>query len=439
MTKIKFGTDGVRATANTSPMDPQTVFYIGLAAGQVLGKGGKAIIATDGRRSGSMLQAALSAGLASTGVSSRTGGIMPTAALSLAVHETKADLGVMITASHNPAIDNGVKLFAAGGSKITDAQQSQIEDLINNPQNVNRCQPQDIGQIITDDSIVDAYVGLVDELIKDRPLAGLKLVVDCANGAASKLAPELLVKAGADVTAISNNPNGDNINQNCGSTYPQNLAEQVIASEADVGIAFDGDADRVVLVDEAGELIDGDQILARLATDWKQQGILSGDQVIATVMSNMGLQNYLQGIGVLLVRTPVGDRHVAAKMKELKANLGGEQSGHILLPSIIASGDGLISGLLPLISLAKSNLPASQHLQCFTANPQILHNLRHNGGDPLANAAVKAVISVVEKSLGASGRVLVRASGTEPLIRIMVEAKTTEIAQDAIDQIAKVI
>jgi len=207
----------------------------------------------------------------------------------------------------------------------------------------------------------------------------------------------------------------------------------------DVGLAFDGDADRVVLVDETGELIDGDQILARLATDWKQQGVLRGDQVIATVMSNMGLQNYLQGIGVLLVRTPVGDRHVAAKMKELNANLGGEQSGHILLPTIIASGDGLVSGLLPLISLAKSNRPASQHLQCFTANPQILHNLRHNGGDPLANAAVKAVISDVEKNLGTAGRVLVRASGTEPLIRIMAEAKTVEAAQATIDQIAKVI
>jgi len=439
MTTIKFGTDGVRGTANIVPMDPQTVFHIGQAAGQVLGDSGKAIIATDGRRSGDMLQAALTAGLASTGVNCSTGGIMPTAALALAVQAAKADLGVMITASHNPATDNGVKLFAFGGRKISNAQQSQIENLINNPQKVNYCQPQDIGQILTDDGIVDAYVGLVEELIKDKPLVGLKLVVDCANGAASKLALKLLAKAGADIIAIFDQPNGDNINQNCGSTYPQALAKQVIASGADAGIAFDGDADRVVLVDETGQLIDGDQILARLATDWQQQGSLQGDQVIATVMSNMGLENYLQNIGVLLVRTAVGDRHVAAKMKQLNANLGGEQSGHILLPTIISSGDGLISGLLPLISLAKSNLPASQHLQCFTANPQILHNLRYNGGDPLSTKEVKAVISDVEKNLGTSGRVLVRASGTEPLIRIMVEAKTTAAAQTAIDQIAEVI
>jgi phosphoglucosamine mutase len=439
MSKIKFGTDGVRGTANISPMDPQTVFYIGLAAGQVLGKGGKAIIATDGRRSGSMLQAAFSAGMASTGVTSRTGGIMPTAALSLAVQATKADLGIMITASHNPAIDNGVKLFAVDGSKISDAQQSQIENLINNPKQIIQCEPHGIGQIITDDSIVDAYTQLLQELIKDEPLAGLKLVIDCANGAASKIAPELLVEAGADITAIFDKPNGDNINQDCGSTHPQNLSKAVIASNADAGIAFDGDADRVLLVDEAGKLIDGDQILARLATDWKQQGILQGDRVIATVMSNMGLQNYLQGIGVSLVRTAVGDRHVAAKMQELKANLGGEQSGHILLPAIIPSGDGLISGLLPLISLAKSGVPASQHLQCFTANPQILHNLRHNSGDPLSTPAVTAVISDVENTLGTSGRVLVRASGTEAIIRIMVEAKTVNAAQAAIDKIVKAI
>ena len=269
MTKIKFGTDGVRGTANIVPMDPQTVFHIGQAAGQVLGNSGQAIIAIDGRRSGEMLQAALTAGLASTGVDCSTGGILPTAALALAVQETKADLGVMITASHNPATDNGVKLFAAGGRKISDAQQNQIENLINNPQEINHCQPQDIGQIVTDEDMADAYTQLLEELIKDRPLAGLKLVVDCANGAASELALKLLAKAGADVIGIFDKPNGDNINQNCGSTYPQALAKQVIASGADAGIAFDGDADRVVLVDETGQLIDGDQILARLATDWQ--------------------------------------------------------------------------------------------------------------------------------------------------------------------------
>lgn len=439
MSGIKFGTDGVRGIANIVPMDPETVFRIGLAAGQVLGNRGVALTGCDGRRSGPMLESALAAGLASAGVSVRFGGVIPTAAVSLAVKQQTADLGVMITASHNPATDNGVKLFAAGGSKISDVEQSSIEGLINDPQSMPKVSPQQIGDVKPDQSVGDLYCNLVRAMIPAKSLAGLKLVVDCANGAASAFAPQILDEAGANVAAIHHQPDGDNINYNCGSTYPKSLQEAVIAKKADIGIAFDGDADRVLLVDEQGQLIDGDQILARLATDWKYDQILRGNCVVATVMSNMGLERYLTELGLGLERTSVGDRHVAARMAELQTNLGGEQSGHILLPDALPSGDGLACSLLLLSSLAKAAKLASQHLRPFIANPQIVHNLRHAGGDPLVQPAVKTAIRGVVKALGKDGRVLVRASGTEPLIRIMAEAKTTEQAQTAIDTIAKAI
>ncbi len=439
MDLIKFGTDGVRGRAATAPIDAQSMFYIGCAAGQVLGKGGGAILARDTRRSSTMLEAAISAGLAATGVDVLLGGVLPTAALSLAVRTAKADLGIMITASHNPATDNGVKIFAAGGSKIPDRQQSQIETLINNPGQIKHADAPKIGRVRTEPNIVDAYLSAVRALMPARPLAGLKLVVDCANGANSHLAPKLLAEAGATIIAIHNEPDGDNINLNCGSTHPEELQAKVRREQADAGIAFDGDADRVLLVDEQGDSIDGDQILARLATDWQKAGTLRGNRVVATVMSNMGLERYLQAIDLQLERTPVGDRHVAARLSELRANLGGEQSGHILTPHILPSGDGLIAGLLPLISLARSHQRASQHLRPFTPLPQLLHNVRYSGGNPLIDPIVKTAIRQAVHALGKTGRVLVRASGTEPLIRVMAEAEEEAEAEKAIQTIIAAI
>ncbi|VAV87540.1 Phosphoglucosamine mutase [hydrothermal vent metagenome] len=439
MTKIKFGTDGVRGRANTWPIDPETVFLVGLAAGQVLGTGKEALTGRDSRRSGPMLEAALAAGLASAGVSVRFGGMVPTAALSLAVKSRKADLGIMITASHNPAEDNGVKLFGPDGAKISDQQQMEIERLINAPEQVSRATASKIGDVAVDGTIADIYRNMVRSLTPAKPLAGLKLVVDCAHGSASYLAPDLLAEAGAEVIAIHNQPNGSNINLACGSTYPQTLQAQVMAMGADAGIAFDGDADRLILVDEKGEVIDGDQIMARLASNWLAEGKLREKCVVATVMSNMGLERYLTTLGVKLVRTAVGDRHVSAKMNQLAANLGGEQSGHILLPDYLPTGDGLVAGLMPLLSLARSYDPASVHLRPFVALPQILHNIRHAGDNPLEQPSVQAAIRKAEQALEQTGRVLVRASGTEPLIRVMVEAEQQADAQKAVDQIAGAI
>jgi len=436
MTNIKFGTDGVRGRAGQPPMDAQTCFRIGLAAGQVLGSNQPAFIARDTRRSGPDLQTALADGLAAAGISVRLGGVMPTAALALAVQSEQADIGVMITASHNPAADNGVKLFTANGCKITDRQQADIEQRINELEPIKT---HSLGQITTDDSISKIYEAKVRSLFEGRPLAALKLVVDCANGAASGFAPNLLTEAGAEIIAIHNTPDGDNINLNCGSTHVEDLQAQVLRHQADAGIAFDGDADRLVLVDETGALVDGDQILARLATDWLAVGKLQNQTLVATVMSNIGLERYAHEIGVTMERTVVGDRHVAARMEQLGANLGGEPSGHILLPGLLPSGDGLVAALLPLLSLAKAKKPASQHLQVFAAWPQILHNIQYTGGDPLAASGVTTAIEQVTQSLGETGRVLVRASGTEPLLRIMAEAETIAQAQAAIDQITQAI
>ncbi|PHR63069.1 MAG: phosphoglucosamine mutase [Robiginitomaculum sp.] len=439
MNRIKFGTDGIRGLAGTAPIDADTARKVGFAAGQVLADHGTAFMARDPRQSGPMLETALAEGLCAAGTEVQLGGIMPTAALALAIQSQQADLGVMITASHNPARDNGIKLFASGGSKISDAQQAQMETIINQSADPLAGKPAKAATITDNNRLADPYLALVHGLITGWPLHGIKLVVDCANGAASCFAPMLLAEAGAEIVSIHHQPDGTNINLNCGSTHPQSLQQRVLSEQAHAGIAFDGDADRVLLVDETGGLIDGDQILARLATDWKAKNKLAGKSVVATVMSNGGLATYLSGLDVHLERSAVGDRHVADRMAEIKANLGGEQSGHILLPEILPSGDGLIAGLLPLLGLAASGQLASQYLRPFEPLPQLLHNVRHTGGNPLIDLAVKTAIRKVVQQLGKEGRVLVRASGTEPLIRIMAEANTLEMAQSAIDQIAAAI
>jgi len=437
MNTVTFGTDGVRGPFGTPPIDRHTCLRIGQAAGAVLGKHGTALIARDTRHSGPELEAALAEGLAAAGIKVHLGGVLPTAALSLAVRDVGAALGIMITASHNPATDNGVKLFAPEGTKISDFDQQQIERLIN--AKAPPAPTERPASITADPALADPYLALVRGKIAGQPLSGLKLAVDCANGASSRWAPELLAEAGAELVTIHDQPDGHNINLKCGSTHPESLAKTVLDEGCDAGIAFDGDADRVLLVDEMGGLIDGDQILARLATDGQAAGTLTTTHVIATVMSNMGLARYLERLGLQLERTPVGDRHVAARLVELEANLGGEQSGHILMPDLLPTGDGLMAGLLPLISLAGSQEPASVHLRPFTPLPQILHNLRHGGGRPLIEPQVKAAIFQAVRTLGTDGRVLVRASGTEPLIRIMAEAETRSQAQAAIDLIAGTI
>ncbi len=439
MKHIKFGTDGVRGKTGRPPIDEQTMVRIGYAAGKTLAQAGTALIGRDSRASGTILEAAIAKGLIMAGAKVEVAGVVPTAAVSLAVQSTSASMGVMITASHNPASDNGVKLFSANGGKISDSDQTKIEDILNDAMAISgKPAPFDQGAAFTD-TVADIYRSKIRQFTSNKPLAGLKLVVDCANGSASSLAPELLNEAGADVIAIHHKPDGNNINENCGSSYTQNLCREVVTQKADVGIAFDGDADRVILVDELGGLIDGDHILARLANDWHNAGKLRAGCVIATVMSNMALEKYLSAIGVRLERVAVGDRHVAARMKELDANLGGEQSGHIMLPDLLASGDGLLAGLLLLLSLAKSTKQASQHLKPFVPNPQLLRNVSFSGGRPLENHLVKTAIEQQQQSLGDTGRLLVRASGTEPLIRIMAEAQTEEQANQAITKIAEAI
>jgi len=439
MKAIKFGTDGVRGLVGQHPIEEKSIFRIGFAAGRVLAKNGIVLIGRDTRGSGKNLESAICSGLIRAGAKVKLGGVLPTAAVSLAVKTTGSQMGVMITASHNPATDNGIKLFAFGGGKISNTQQKEIEQILNDPSHIDEVDLPASHHDCVDMEIGNTYRNKVRHLMAGRSLSGLKLVVDCANGSACYLAPELLAEAGAEVIAINYQPDGDNINQNCGSTYPEDLQAQVIAHGADAGIAFDGDADRVILVDETGALIDGDQILARLATDWQASGKLRGQCVVATIMSNMGLGVYLASIGVRLERTAVGDRHVAARMSELDANLGGEQSGHILLPEFLPSGDGLISGLLPLLSLAASGDLASRHLKPFCSNPQLLQNVTFGGGKPLEDEQVKAAIAEQTQKLGEQGRILVRASGTEPLIRIMAEAEHEDQAKAAITQIADAI
>jgi phosphoglucosamine mutase len=427
MTRRLFGTDGIRGTANKAPMDAATALRLGQAAGRFFNRGSyrhRVIIGKDTRLSGYMLEPALTAGFVSAGMDVVLVGPLPTPAIAALTRSMRADLGVMVSASHNPFEDNGIKLFGPEGLKLSDADEMAIERLMAGDLTEALASPGRLGRASRLEDAPGRYIEAAKQTFpRGLTLEGMRIVVDCAHGAAYKVAPTVLWELGAEVVPIGVTPDGFNINKGCGSTHPGPLAELVRERRADLGIALDGDADRLVLVDEEGTVIDGDQILALIAERWHAEGRLRGDGVVATVMSNMGLERMLEGKGLVLHRTAVGDRYVSERMREIGCNLGGEQSGHMIMSDFGTTGDGLVAALQVLALLVEEKRPASEACRRFTPLPQKLNNLRHSGGKPLARPEVKAAIAAEEAELNGKGRVLIRESGTEPVIRVMVEAE----------------
>ena len=418
-----FGTDGIRGLTNAGVMTAAIAMKVGQAAGTHFLRGKhrhRVVIGKDTRLSGYMLENALVAGFTSVGMDVVLLGPMPTPAVALLTRELRADVGVMISASHNPYMDNGIKLFGPDGFKLSDADELAIEAMLAVDQPL--APAAEIGRARRIDDARGRYIHAVkSSLPDDVRLDGLKIVVDCANGAAYQVAPSAVWELGAEVVAVGVNPNGTNINDNCGSTHLDLIKQTVVASGAHIGLALDGDADRLIVVDERGQTVDGDQLMALIGTQLAARGALRGGGVVATVMSNLGLERYLQGQGLTLERTKVGDRHVLEKMKADGFNLGGEQSGHMILLDHATTGDGTIAALQVLAALVKSGKAASELLHLFDPVPQLLRNVRFSGGRPLEDAKVQAVIADAEAQLAGRGRLVIRPSGTEPVIRVMAE------------------
>ena len=438
-----FGTDGIRGTANTAPMDAATALRLGQAAGRIFNRGGhrhRVVIGKDTRLSGYMLEPALTAGFIGTGMDVVLVGPLPTPAIALLTRSLRADLGVMISASHNPYEDNGIKLFGPDGLKLSDTQELAIEALMAGDLSHALVPPARLGRASRLEDAAGRYIEAAKQSFPRRlTLEGLRIVVDCAHGAAYRVAPTVLWELGAEVVSVGVAPDGFNINRGCGSTAPAALADLVRERRADLGIALDGDADRVVLVDEDGRIIDGDQILALIAASWQEEERLRGGAVVATVMSNMGLERHLRVLGLGLLRTAVGDRYVGEKMREAGCNLGGEQSGHMIMSDFGTTGDGLVAALQVLARLAEEKRPASAVCRRFTPLPQRLVNLRYSGASPLRDEAVQQEIAAQERRLGDRGRVLIRASGTEPVIRVMAEAEEEALVEETVEHLAATI
>ena len=438
-----FGTDGIRGTANKPPMDAATALRLGQAAGQFFNRGAhrhRVVIGKDTRLSGYMLEPALTAGFVGAGMDVVLVGPLPTPAIAQLTRSLRADLGVMISASHNPYEDNGIKLFGPDGLKLTDEQEAEIEALMASDLSGAMVPPAKLGRASRMDDAPGRYIEAAKQSFpRGLRLDGMRIVVDCAHGAGYKVAPTVLWELGAEVVRIGVEPDGFNINRRVGSTAPAQLAELVRERRADLGIALDGDADRLVLIDNEGEVVDGDQILALIARSWHQQGRLRGEAVVATVMSNMGLERFLAARGLQLLRTPVGDRYVGEKMREIGCNLGGEQSGHVIMSDFATTGDGLVAALQVLAVLVEEQRPSSELLRCFVPLPQRLVNIRYAGASPLADAGVKAAIAAEQAALGVRGRVLIRASGTEPVIRVMAEAEDEAMVEDTVARLADLI
>ncbi|MEX0338470.1 MAG: phosphoglucosamine mutase [Arenibacterium sp.] len=438
-----FGTDGVRGTANIHPMTAEMALRIGAAVGRYFRRDGnsvhRVVIGKDTRLSGYMFENALTAGLTSTGMNVLLLGPVPTPAVGLMTRSMRADLGVMISASHNPADDNGIKFFGPDGFKLSDQAEAEIEALID--AGVEAAKAANIGRAKRIDDARFRYGERIkSSLPRSARLDGLKVVIDCANGAAHRTAPEVLWELGADVHPIGVSPDGTNINRGCGSTQPAAAAERVVAIGADVGICLDGDADRVIMIDEKGNIADGDQFMALLASRWAQDDRLKGGALVATVMSNLGLERYLEGQGLALERTAVGDRYVVERMREGGFNLGGEQSGHIVMTDFATTGDGLMSGLHFLAEMVRSDQPASVLARQFDPVPQLLKNVRYGAGQtPLESDSVKAAIAASEAELAGSGRLLIRKSGTEPLIRVMAECEDEVTLTGAVDRVVEAV
>ncbi|MCB9990811.1 MAG: phosphoglucosamine mutase [Rhodospirillales bacterium] len=448
MTRKYFGTDGIRGQANCYPMTADMALKVAMATAQVLRReelGGdhknRAVIGKDPRLSGYMLEQAMTAGFLAMGMDVFLTGPMPTPAIARLTRTWRADVGVMISASHNSYQDNGIKLFGADGYKLPDAMEQEIESWIDRDMTPELPGPEALGKATRIDDAQGRYVEFVKRSFpRGQTLEGMKVVLDCANGAAYKVAPQLLWELEAEVITIGDKPNGRNINDRCGATAPAQLQERVLAEGADIGIALDGDADRLIVVDEKGIVVDGDQIMALLAVTKKAQGFLQGNGIVATVMSNLGLERFLQAQGMDLVRTAVGDRYVIEAMRAGGYNIGGEQSGHLILSDFSTTGDGVLAALQVLAAIKQAGKPASAVLHLFDSLPQILQNVRfENGAQPLDDAGVKDAITQAEQTLANDGRLVIRPSGTEPVIRVMAEGDDQALVQQIVNDLCAVI
>jgi len=442
MTRKLFGTDGIRGTANEEPITAETALAVAKAAGRQFLRGDHrhtVVIGKDTRLSGYMLEPAMTAGFIAVGMDVVLLGPLPTPAVGMLTRSLRADLGVMISASHNPYQDNGIKLFGPDGFKLSDEVELEIEGRMSN--GAGEVAPaHQLGRAQRLDDALGRYIEFVKSSFpRGLRLDGLKVVIDCANGAAYRVAPKVLYELGAEVVPIGVYPDGFNINQRCGATDPARMQEAVVTQGADFGIALDGDADRAILADEKGNVVDGDQVMALVGRSWLQDGRLKGGAVVATVMSNLGLERYLNDLGCGLVRTPVGDRYVVERMREGGYNVGGEQSGHIVLSDFATTGDGLIAALQVLAVVVQAGKPASEVTRLFDPLPQLLRNVRFNGGAPLEDKTVQAAIRDGEGRLGKAGRLVIRKSGTEPLIRVMAEGEDEALVDQVVGSICQTI
>ena len=436
-----FGTDGIRGRTNQGAMTAATAMKVGQAAGRRFLRGShrhRVVIGKDTRLSGYMLENAMVAGFTSVGMDVVLLGPMPTPAVALLTRELRADVGVMISASHNPYEDNGIKLFGPDGFKLSDEDELAIEAMLDEDQPL--ADAADIGRARRIDDARGRYIHAVKSSLPDNlRLDGLKIAVDCANGAAYQVAPSAFWELGAEIVAVGVNPNGKNINERCGSTHLDLIRETVVASGADIGIALDGDADRLIVIDETGATVDGDQIMALIGSQWARAGQLRGGGIVATVMSNLGLERFLQCQGLDLFRASVGDRYVLEMMRAKGCNAGGEQSGHMILLDHGTTGDGTVAALQVLAALVQSGKRASELLHLFDPVPQLLKNVRFSGGRPLDDAGVKAVIAEAEASLAGKGRLVIRPSGTEPVIRVMAEGDDAAQVEQVVDAICDAV
>ncbi|MDF1722083.1 MAG: phosphoglucosamine mutase [Minwuia sp.] len=443
MSRKLFGTDGIRGRTNTAPMTAETALAVGLAAGRIFTRGAhkhRVVIGKDTRLSGYMLEPALAAGFTSVGMDVIMVGPLPTPAIAILTRSLRADMGVMISASHNPYEDNGIKLFGPDGFKLSDETEIAIEEEMAGGCDQGLAEASNLGRAQRLEDAGGRYIEFVKNTFpRGRTLNGLKVVVDCANGAAYKVAPAALWELEADVISVGVAPNGTNINDGCGSTATGMLREKVLKLGADVGIALDGDADRLIMVDEKGQEVDGDRLMALITTHMAAQQRLTGGGLVATVMSNLGLEHYVKGMGLELVRTQVGDRYVVERMRSDGYNVGGEKSGHIVLTDYATTGDGTLAALQALAAIAETGKPVSEAVALFDLLPQVLKNVRFGAGAPLEDATVKAAIAEGEARLAGMGRVLIRKSGTEPLIRVMAEGDDEGLVENVVDDICAAI
>jgi phosphoglucosamine mutase len=443
MSRQYFGTDGIRGRANSFPMTAEIAMKVGMAAGLSFQRGNhrhRVVIGKDTRLSGYMIENAMVAGFCAAGMDVFLLGPVPTPAVAMLSRSLRADIGVMISASHNPYYDNGIKLFGPDGYKLSDEIEARIEGMLEKDLAPQLASSEGLGRAKRIDGVHDRYIEFAKRTLpRSMSLAGMRIVIDCSNGAAYKVAPAALWELGAEVFAIHDEPNGFNINDGCGSTSPASLCAKVREVRADIGIALDGDADRMIIVDQNGEIVDGDQIMAVIAESWHQAGRLAGGGVVATVMSNLGLERHLGELGLALHRTKVGDRYVVEHMRAHGFNVGGEQSGHIVLSDFATTGDGLVAALQVLACIKRSNRPASEVCRKFEPVPQILKNVRFTGGRPLESEPVRAMIEDARVRLGQAGRLVIRPSGTEPLIRVMAEGDDPSLVATVVDDIVGAI